>query len=55
MNAIVFVGLTILGCMALGAGFGLEGFIAKGLLIQGGFIFGVVALLCVEDHEKEED
>jgi hypothetical protein len=55
MNAIVFVGLTILGCMALGAGFGLEGFIAQGLLIQGGFIFGVIALLCVEDHEKEGD
>ena len=55
MSAVLLVGLTLLGSMSVGAGFGMEGWIANVLLINGGFMFGVVALICVEDHEKEEN
>ena len=54
MSAVLLVGLTLLGSMSVGAGFGMEGWIANVLLINGGFLFGVVALICVEDHEENK-
>jgi hypothetical protein len=55
MSALLVAGLTLLGSMSIGAGLGAEGYIGNALLILGGFLFGVVALVCVEDHEKEEN
>ena len=55
MSAVLLVGLTLLGSMSIGAGFGAEGLLGDALLINGGFMFGIVALICVEDHEKEEN
>jgi len=55
MDAVLLVGMTILGCMSIGAGLGIEGWVAKVLLINGGVLFGIVALICVEDHEQEEN
>lgn len=54
MSAVLLVGLTLLGSMSVGAGFGMEGWIANVLLINGGFLFGFVALICVEDHEENK-
>jgi hypothetical protein len=54
MNAVLVAGLTLLGSMSVGAGLGAEGFIGNALLILGGFMFGVVALICVEDHEENK-
>jgi len=55
MSALLVAGLTLLGSMSIGAGLGAEGYIGNALLISGGFLFGVVTLICVEDHEKEEN
>ena len=54
MNAVLVAGLTLLGSMSVGAGLGAEGYIGNALLILGGFMFGVVALICVEDHEENK-
>jgi hypothetical protein len=54
MSAILLVGLTLLGSMSVGAGFGMEGWLGNVLLINGGFLFGVVALICVEDYEENK-
>ena len=55
MNGIVFVAMTVMACMCIGAGLGLEGFVSQALLIYGGILCGVIAMLCLEDHEKEEN
>jgi hypothetical protein len=55
MKAVLLVGMCVLGSMSIGAGLGLEGWIANMLLINGGFMFGVAALICVEDLEQEEN
>jgi hypothetical protein len=54
MSALLVAGLTLLGSISIGAGFGAEGYIGNALLICGGFMFGVVALICVEDHEENK-
>jgi hypothetical protein len=54
MNALLVAGLTLLGSMSIGAGLGAEGYIGNALLICGGFLFGIVALICVEDHEENK-
>jgi hypothetical protein len=54
MSALLVAGLTLLGSMCVGAGLGAEGFIGNALLISGGFLFGIVALICVEDHEENK-
>jgi hypothetical protein len=54
MSAVLLVGLTLLGSMSIGAGLGAEGYLGNALLILGGFMFGVVTLICVEDHEENE-
>ena len=55
MSALLVAGLTLLGSMSIGAGLGAEGYLGNALLISGGFLFGIVALICVEDYEKEEN
>ena len=52
MSALLVAGLTLLGSMSIGAGLGAEGYIGNALLISGGFLFGVVALICVQDEEN---
>jgi hypothetical protein len=54
MSALLVAGLTLLGSMCIGAGLGAEGYIGNALLICGGFLFGIVALICVEDHEENK-
>ena len=54
MSAVLLVGLTLLGSMSIGAGLGAEGWLGNVLLINGGFLFGIVALICVEDHEENK-
>ena len=54
MSALLVAGLTLLGSMCVGFGLGIEGWLGYASLFNGGFLFGVVALICVEDHEENK-